>query len=491
MALQASTKISPLQLYRSRTLPNGMAESSHLATAFLTEPEKMESALAFAFGDGKESASVLNMMTGGLGNTRFVSNREYTWELHGQTERAIMVSRDSDGGATPGYGGLPFRVYFSERLFEVTDTILADDGTPLRIQEEPFPDGTDFAYTVVIADPSVAFIDPTMVGGDARFSKEWSSVEEYSIKGGGVNFEAPTRLVNQLTTLRKHFRVTRSAATDYLVMEVSTLDGKKTNYWTKLLEWTAMRQWYQEIEKNLIYSVYSKNAIREEVIQGQNKRPIFSGAGMRQQISPANIRYYTKLTYEILESFLIDLSYAATKYGTDVKFVALTGKMGMVEFNNAIVERQRFLGIVITDSGTFITGKGTELTLQGQFKTVKFLNGLELTVREFPPYDNLTRNRTLHPISQKPIESYRFTLLNFGTVSNSGKNNIRKVAKKDSENAMWYVAGSVDPMGNVAKSMSVMRSSGIDGYEVHFLAEIGLQMQDPTSCGELIMDLNY
>ena len=56
---------------------------------------------------------------------------------------------------------------------------------------------------------------------------------------------------------------------------------------------------------------------------------------------------------------------------------------------------------------------------------------------------------------------------------------------------MWYVAGSTDPMGNVAGSINVMRSTGLDGYEVHFLAEIGLQVQDPTSCGELIMDLNY
>ena len=487
--MNASTKISPLQLYRYRTLPTGMAESSHLSQAYLTEPERLESALAFAFGD-KDSASVLQMMTGGLGNTRFVNNREYTWELTGQNERAIAVSRDSDSGASAGYGGMPFKIYFSERLFEVTDVLVSDDGTPVRIQEEPFPDGSDYAYTVVINDPAISFISASQISNGARFSKEWSSVEEYSIKGGGTNFEASTRLVNQLTTLRKHYRVTRSAATDVLVMEVAGPDGKKTSYWTKLLEWTAMRQWYQEIERNLVYSVYSKNSVREEVIQGQNKRPIFSGAGMRQQISPANIRYYTKLTYDILQSFLLDLSYASTRYGGNTKFVALTGKMGMVEFDRAMKDYARGNNLTVTNSGTFITGSGQTLTLQGQYTTVKFLNGVELTVREFPPYDNLTRNRTLHPISQKPIESYRFTFLNFGTTADS-KANIRKVAKAKSENSMWYVAGSTDPMGNVAGSMNVMRSTGLDGYEVHFLAEIGLQVQDPTSCGELIMDLNY
>jgi hypothetical protein len=487
--MNASAKISPLQLYRYRTLPTGMAESSHLSQAYLTEPERMESALAFAFGD-KESTSVLAMMTGGLGNTRFVQNREYTWELEGQSERAIAVSRDSEAGDTPGYGGMPFPIYFSEKLFEVTDVLISDDGTPVRLQEEPIPDGVEYRYNAVITDPSIPFIDPSQLSNGARFSKEYSTVEEYSIKGGGTNFEAPTRLVNQLTTLRKHYRVTRSAATDVLVMEVKSMDGKATKYWTKLLEWTALRQWYKEIERNLVYSVFSKNAVREETVKGQNKRPIFSGAGLRQQISPANIRYYTKLTYDILRSFLTDLSYSATRNGGNTKFVALTGKMGLEEFDDAVSRRAKDLGITITNSGTFITGSGQSLTLQGQFTTVKFLNGVELTVREFPPYDNLVRNRTLHPISQKPIESYRFTILNFGSVAET-KTNIRKVAKSKSENQMWYVAGSTDPMGNVAGSMSTSRSSGIDGYEVHFLAEIGIQVQDPTSCGELIMDLNY
>lgn len=485
----ATSKISPLQLHRSRTLPSGMVESNHLSSAYYTQPEKMESILAFAFGD-QDSTAVLNMMTGGLKNTRFVNNREYSWELIGQSERALSVSRDSDGGATPGYGGMPFRIYFNEKGFDPTDVLLADDGTQVRVIEEPFPDGSDIAYTVVLNDPSVLFLDPANVTLGARFSKEWSSAEEYSIKGGGDMYSAPTELKNQLTTLRKTYRVTRSAATDVLIMEVNGGNGKSSKYWTKVVEWTAMRNWFKEIERNLVYSTFAKNATGEAVVQGQNKRPVFSGAGMRQQISPANVRYYTKLTYEILESFLVDLSYAASRNGV-AKFVALTGKMGMVEFNNAIQNRVKALNLTITNSGTFITGSGQELTLQGQFTTVKFLNGIELTVREFPPYDSLFRNRQLHPVSQKPIESYRFTLLNFGTVAESTKNNIRKVAKAKSENAMWHVSGSIDPMDVVPGSINTNRATGLDGYEVHFLAEIGLQVQDPTSCGELIMDLNY
>jgi len=74
------TNVSPLQLHKLRALPSGMTESDHLSQAYLTEPEKMDSVLAYAFGTQNET--VLSMLTGGIGNTRFVSNREYTWDLH-------------------------------------------------------------------------------------------------------------------------------------------------------------------------------------------------------------------------------------------------------------------------------------------------------------------------------------------------------------------------------------------------------------------------
>lgn len=477
-------EVSPLQLHQLRKLPSGMTESSHLSQAYLTEPERMDGVLAFAFGTQNEN--VLAMLTGGLGNTRFIDNREYKWDLHGQVQRAIEISADPiTSGDKPGLGGAPFHMKFGENLFQVSDNIVADDGTQARISQVR-NNGLDYIVTAVLTDPDTSkWIDPKNIKPGARWSKDYSTVEEFSAKGGGTDFQAPMTLTNQLTTLRKSYTVTRSAATDVMVIELFGPDGESTKLWTKLAEWTALSQWYKEIDKAMIYSVYNKDSQGMVKLKGENQRPVYHGAGLRQQISPANKRIYYKLTYELLDTFLLDLSYNANRWGGNYNFVALTGKMGMREFSNAISERQHALGITVTDSGTFITGKGDNLTLTGHFKSVEFLNGIKLTVKEFSPYDDIVRNRTLHPVSKKPIESYRFTLLNFGTVD--GKANIRKVAKRNSENAMWHVAGSTTPFGDVAKSTSTMRSSGLDGYEVHLLAEIGIQVQDPTSCGELIM----
>mgnify|MGYP006883064251 FL=1 len=478
--------VSPLQLHKLRALPSGMTESDHLSQAYLTEPERMDAVLAYAFGTQNET--VLSMLTGGIGNTRFVTNREYQWDLHGQTERAVVVTGGVSLGANPGLNGLPFRWKMEEGIFQVSDNLVSDDGTMLRISER-VSNGIDFIYTAVLTDPDPKkFINPSQFAAGARLSKDFSTVEEFSDKGGGTDFVAPMTLQNQLTTLRKHYAVSRSAATDVMVIELFSEDGQSTKMWTKLAEWTALAQWYKEIDRSFIYSIYNKGPQGYVTLKGKNQRPVYHGAGVRQQISPANRLYYSKLTYDVIDEFLLDLSYNASRWGGDYNFVALTGKMGIREFNRAVLDRQSQLGITVTNSGTFITGTGDNLTLTGHFKSVEFLNGVSLTVKEFSPYDDKVRNRTLHPTTKKPIESYRFTILNFGTVR--GKANIRKVAKKNSENSMWYVAGSTTPFGDVANSMSVMRSNGLDGYEVHMLTECGIQLQDPTSCGEMIMRLN-
>jgi hypothetical protein len=485
--MPSKTGISPLRIYESREF-TGLTTEQHLSNAYLTEPEKIGSVLSYAFGI--QENNVLSLLTGGIGNTRYISNREYEWDLHIQTDGPIEIIADSpDASQTnPGRYGQPVVLRFAEKFFTATDVIVADDGiTQVRIQTEPYQDGNSWSATGVITNPNPnAFIDPKYLKTGARWSKEWSSVGQRSARGGGSKYSTPIKLRNQLTTLRKTYEVTRSAAKSVMVIELFDPDGgQSTKLWTKLAEWTNMAQWYREIDRQMIYSQYNKDAQGMVTLKDENEMPVYHGAGFRQQISPANIRYYTKLTYEILDEFLLDLSYAASKWGGNHKFVALTGKMGMREFDRAIKEYTNNNNITVTDHGTFINGKGDSLEFTGYFKTVTFMNGIELTVKEFEPYDDINRNRSYHPISGKPVESYRFTILNFGT--KKGTANIRKVARKDSDGAYWHVCGSTDPMGGVAKSINTMRSNGIDGYEVHFLTECGIQIEDPTSCGELIL----
>lgn len=489
--------ISPLQLYTTRNF-NGLTESNHLSNAYLTEPDQVGSVLSLAFG---KKDSVISLITGGIGNVDYVdslqvNNREYQWDLHTFTDRAIEVTGNlGDGGSMPGYSQGTFRVKLAEKWFESTDVLVADDATTqVRIQTEPTQDGTSWVYTFQLAagDPT-KFIDPSLIAQGARFRKDYSVVSELSTKGGGTHFYAPFKLRNQLSILRKEYAVSRSAATDVMIIELVNPDNpkEKTKLWIRNAEWQFLSQWYYELDKHLVYSTFNKDSKTGfTALQGENGRPVYTGAGLREQIAPANKRYYTKLTYDILQEFLIDLSYAANYWGGDYKFLALTGKMGMQEFDKAVRDKIALGGgITVVDNGRFISGSGQDLIFQGQFKTIKFLNGIELTVKEFPVYDDLVRNGgNLHPITKRPIESYRFTILNIGR--KDGKSNIRKVVKKGSEIAMWYNGGSINPMGTISKSMTTMGSNTVDGYQVNVLTECGIMVEDPTTMGELIYSLD-
>ena len=207
---------------------------------------------------------------------------------------------------------------------------------------------------------------------------------------------------------------------------------------------------------------------------------VFIGAGLLEQIAPSNRRYYTRLTAELLEDFLSDLSYNVL--GTNErKFIGLTGEMGLREFDRVLKEKMANLNMIDT---VFVSGSGENLKFGGQFKTYVMSNGIELTLKYFPLYDDLTHNRQLHPVTLKPLESYRITFLDLGR--RDGEANVVKVVRKDREFISWCTAGSVTPAG-YAHSNTEVRSNAKDGYAVHFLGECGIMLKDPRACGELIM----
>ncbi len=152
------------------------------------------------------------------------------------------------------------------------------------------------------------------------------------------------------------------------------------------------------------------------------------------------------------------------------------------EFDRVLKEKMVNMNLIDT---VFVTGSGENLTFGGQFKTYKMTNGIELTLKYFPLYDDLTYNRKLHPVTLKPLESYRITFLDLGR--RDGEANVVKVVRKDREFVTWTTGGSVLPSG-YAHSTNTLRSNGKDGYTVYFLAECGIMLRDPRSSGELIME---
>jgi len=481
--------LNSLQIYRTKWF-SGLADVPTLADALLLEPHRMSSVISHIFGRF-DQGNIIDYITTGMGRTTVVENGEYTWDVMIDFDKAVEI-RDAqvegasvDSTDTPGIAGQPIQLWLAERWFGPGAILEFDDKDyQVRVLGEPYQDGDSWVYTVVVADGQAeSFIPPSLLAAGKQVSRAGSAYEEWSDEADIVNYQTPFKLKNMLTIMRMKYDITGSAYSSVMVIELrDPKTGKATRYISDYQEWVALRQWYERVDRMTMYSKYNADSNGVIHLRGTNGRPVAIGAGLLQQISPSNRKYYTTLTLDLLDTFLFDLSYNILGQG-ERKFVLLTGEMGMREFDRVL--RDKASGYTLVDS-VFISGSGQKLTLGGQFVTYRGLNGIEVTVKHFPIYDNPVYNRKLHPVSGRPLESYRMTFIDAGM--RDGEPNLQKIVRKDREFVIWHNAGSVAPGAGHAKSVTTLRSNAKDGYTVNFLSEQGIMLKDPTSSGELICD---
>jgi hypothetical protein len=481
--------LNSLQLYKTKWFSD-LVDENMLANALLTKPHEVSTVLSYIFGRF-DQGNIVDFITNGMGKTMTIENRQYEWNVMIEHDKAVAIRAAQQAGAdvvstdVPGLNQQPFQIWLAEKWFGPGAILEFDDKEfQVRVVGEPYQDGSDWVYTVVVADGQPeSYIPPSLLAAGKQVSRTGSAYEEYSDEADIVNYQTPFKLRNHLTTMRMTYDITGDAYSSVMVIAIRDPKTKKsTFYWSAYQEWVALRQWYERIDRMTMYSKFNAKSDGTVSLQGTNGRPVYIGAGLLQQIAPANRKPYTTLTLDLLDTFMSDLSYNILGQG-ERKFLALTGEMGMREFDRVL--RAKASGYTLVDT-KFVSGSGQNLELGGQFTSYKGLNGIEMTLKHFPIYDNPVFNRKLHPTSGKPLESYRMTFIDFGM--RDGESNIRKVVRKDREFVMWHVAGAVAPGAGHAKSITTMRANAKDGYQVNFLSEQGIMLADPTTSGELYCD---
>lgn len=485
--------LNGLELYRGKWFSD-LVDENKLSNALLVKPHEVSSIISYVFGTMDNGySSTLDFLTGGLGKTMVIDQREYRWKVMVDSDRAVTIRAAKWNGsavaadtAGVGAGNSPIQIWVEDKWYGPGAILELDDKEyQLRVSGAPFQDGNEWVYTCFVADGQASSSVPgSLLVAGSQVSRLGSAYEEYSEEADIINYNTHIELHNHLTTVRLSYDITGTAYSTVLAVALKDPKTGKTSYlWSDFQEWKAMREWMKRLDRQLVYSKYNANPDGTTDLMGTNGRPVYIGAGLLQQIAPSNKRYYTELTADLLEDFLFDLSY--NMLGTNErKFVAFTGEMGMREFDRILKDK---ISTFTTVDTKFVTGSGQALVLGGQFVTYRMTNGIELTVKHMPLYDDLVHNRTLHPVTGKPLESYRFTFLDFGM--RDGEANIVKVVRKDREFVQWHTGGSVTPGAGYGKSISTLRSNAKDGYSVHFLGEVGIMVRDPRACGELIMSL--
>lgn len=482
--------LNNLQLYHGKWFSD-LIDTNKIALASQQRPYEVSTVLSYVFGTKDDGYSTsLDMLTGGLGNVMVIDRPVYEWNVIIDTDRAVTIRDAKWNGAaisadtTAGLGNTPIILYLEDNWF-ASGAILEFDNKDfqVRVSGAPYQDGNLWVYTCFIADGNPAsYIPAEYLEAGKQVSRLASAYEEYSEEGDILNYNTHFKMRNYLTTVRLNYDITGSAYSEVMAIALKDPATGKTSYlWADYQEWKALREWYKRCERFLVYGKNNVNKDGSCNLKGTNGRPVYIGSGLLEQIAPSNRRSYTKLTAELLEDFLFDLSYNIL--GTNErKFVALTGEMGMREFDRVLKEKAANMNLIDT---VFVTGKGDNLKFGGQFKTYQMTNGIELTLKYFPLYDDVVHNRESHPVTGKPKESYRMTFLDLGR--RDGQANIVKVVRKDREFVTWYTGGAVAPSG-YAHSKDTLRSNGKDGYSVFFLGEMGILLRDPRACGELILE---
>ena len=271
-----------------------------------------------------DQGNILDYLTNGMGQTITIENREYEWDVMIEHDKAIAIRAAAINGSAvqstdvPGISGQPVTLWLEEKWFGVGAILEFDDkDIQARVIAEPYEDGGSWVYTVVMADGQKdSYIPPSLLKPGCQVSRLGSAYEEYSEEADIVNYQAPFRLRNHLTTMRMSYDITGSAVSTVMVIALRDPKSKKsTYYWSAYQEWVALRQWYQRVDRMTVYSKYNANPNGTVDLKGTNGRPVYIGAGLLQQIVPANRTTYTKLTKDLWIASS-DLSYNILGFGS-------------------------------------------------------------------------------------------------------------------------------------------------------------------------------
>ncbi len=120
--------LNNLQLYRGRRFSD-LVDENMISNALLTKPHEVAGLLSLVFGTKDDGVSTaIDLITGGLGKTMIIENREYEWSVMIDSEHAVniryvkyngkeLTAEDINTTVAPGINGTPIYLGLEERWF--------------------------------------------------------------------------------------------------------------------------------------------------------------------------------------------------------------------------------------------------------------------------------------------------------------------------------------------------------------------------------------
>lgn len=464
-----------------------MTELNHLGAALIAKPHVFEGKMDKLFTSQMYSDNSMTTILKELGAEETIGKSEWEWQLKGANERPLVVIENVEPVSNTQLGSYKstFKLKLDENWFVAGDILTpgaANKKYQVRIQENPVRHGNGWVYIVRgMWDDDATFLPQTYVSSGTKWGKLYAQYEEGGEQSGSTQYSLPLSLANRMSRFRKHFRITGDAAQEVLAVQIPDSKGTMHKSWVKYSEVEFWQQWYRELERGAWYSRSSKT------IDGSTGRPIYSGPGIQEQLEDSHIHNYSHLTAKLIEEYLMDIFYSRVKPGTKRKIKVFTGEYGMLTFNRAMQDLLEKKGWMIANSNfnpvqkTKSEYNDNAYSVGYQFVKYIMQNGAELELVHNPLYDDKTINFEIDPVTGYPVESMRFTFLDFS--GDAGSSNIKIMNKADSLK-LGYINGLQTPFGPV--NNGAMAHSG-DYYEMHVAKQCGIHINDVGRCGELIL----
>ena len=117
--------LNNLQLYRGRRFSD-LVDENMISNALLTKPHEVSGLLSLVFGTKDDGVSTaIDLITGGLGKTMIIENREFEWAVQIDSEHAVNIRwakwNNSEityatyNSVTPGLNNTPIYIALEER----------------------------------------------------------------------------------------------------------------------------------------------------------------------------------------------------------------------------------------------------------------------------------------------------------------------------------------------------------------------------------------
>ena len=114
--------LNNLQLYRGKWFSD-LVDENMLSNALLTKPHEVSGIISYVFGTMDNGySSALDFLTGGLGKTMTIDQREYRWKVMIDSDRAVTIRGAKHNGSAItsastniGLGNTPIQLWVEDK----------------------------------------------------------------------------------------------------------------------------------------------------------------------------------------------------------------------------------------------------------------------------------------------------------------------------------------------------------------------------------------